>query len=161
MWLKWNKCNLGTREIKKFMPVKLNMTIFLKDFCKWKFAKQFEIFRKSPFWHSANKQLNYLVDLETWECFLIWLAPLMKKGVSLRNSSILCPIKNMQLICEIKLSHSIHITSIQINTKSLLHCQSVWKSPKKSHSSFYFGAYSANFCPIKIDLSGNTVWPQA
>ena len=22
-------------------------------------------------------------------------------------------------------------------------------------------AFSTNFCPIKIDLSGNTVWPQA
>ena len=34
----------------------------------------------------------------------------------------------------------------------------VWKSHKKSHLNF---GISTNFCRIKIDLSGNTVWPQA
>ena len=37
----------------------------------------------------------------------------------------------------------------------------VWKSPKMSHLNFWILAFSTNFCPIKIDLSGNTVWPQA
>ena len=37
---------------------------------------------------------------------------------------------------------------------------SVWKSPKKSHLGFWIRAFPTNFCPIKIDLSGNTVWPQ-
>ena len=36
---------------------------------------------------------------------------------------------------------------------------SVWKSPKMSH--FWILAFSTNFWPIKTDLSGNTVWPQA
>ena len=36
---------------------------------------------------------------------------------------------------------------------------SVWKSPKMSV--FQFLALSTNFCPIKSELSGNTVWPQA
>ena len=30
-----------------------------------------------------------------------------------------------------------------------------------SHLSFSILAFSTNFCPIKSDLSGNTVWPQA
>ena len=30
-----------------------------------------------------------------------------------------------------------------------------------SHLHFSILAFSTNFCPIKIDLSGNTVWPQA
>ena len=30
-----------------------------------------------------------------------------------------------------------------------------------SHFNFFNLAFFANFCPIKIDLSGNTVWPQA
>ena len=30
-----------------------------------------------------------------------------------------------------------------------------------SHLNFWILAFSTNFCPIKIDLSGNTVWPQA
>ena len=30
-----------------------------------------------------------------------------------------------------------------------------------SHSNFLILAFSNNFCPIKTDLSGNTVWPQA
>ena len=41
----------------------------------------------------------------------------------------------------------------------LLH--SVWKSPKMSHLSFSIMAFSTNYCLLKIDLSGNTVWPQA
>ena len=35
--------------------------------------------------------------------------------------------------------------------------QNVWKS----HLNFRILPFSTNFCPIKIDLSGNTVWPQA
>ena len=38
--------------------------------------------------------------------------------------------------------------------------QNVWKSPKISHLSFSILAFSTNICPIKIDLSGTTVWPQ-
>ena len=30
-----------------------------------------------------------------------------------------------------------------------------------SHLNFRILAFSTNFCPIKTDLSGNTVWPQA
>ena len=41
----------------------------------------------------------------------------------------------------------------------LLH--SVRKSLNMSHLSFSILAFSTIFCPIKIDLSGNTVWPQA
>ena len=36
-----------------------------------------------------------------------------------------------------------------------------WKLLKMSHLNFWILAISTNFCPIKIDLSGNTVWPQA
>ena len=31
---------------------------------------------------------------------------------------------------------------------------------KMSHFKFSILAFSTNFCPIKVDLSGNTVWPQ-
>ena len=37
----------------------------------------------------------------------------------------------------------------------------VWKLLKMSHLNFWNLAFSNNFCPIKTDLSGNTVWPQA
>ena len=37
----------------------------------------------------------------------------------------------------------------------------VWKLLKMSHLNFSSLAFSTNFCPIKIDLSGNTVWPKA
>ena len=30
-----------------------------------------------------------------------------------------------------------------------------------SHLNFWILAFFANFCPLKTDLSGNTVWPQA
>ena len=36
----------------------------------------------------------------------------------------------------------------------------VWKLLKMSHLNFWILAFSTNFCPIKIDLSGNTVWTQ-
>ena len=37
----------------------------------------------------------------------------------------------------------------------------VWKLLKMSHLKFWILAFSTNFCTIKTDLSGNTVWPQA
>ena len=37
----------------------------------------------------------------------------------------------------------------------------VWKLLQMSHFNFGISAFSTNFCPIKTDLSGNTVWPQA
>ena len=37
----------------------------------------------------------------------------------------------------------------------------VWKLLKMSHLNFWILAFSTNFCPIKTDLSGNTVWPLA
>ena len=40
-----------------------------------------------------------------------------------------------------------------------LHC--VWKLQKMSHLTFSILVFFTNFCPIKIDLSGNTTWPQA
>ena len=38
---------------------------------------------------------------------------------------------------------------------------SVWKSSKMSYLNFWIFAFSTNFCPIKTDLSGSHVWPQA
>ena len=35
-----------------------------------------------------------------------------------------------------------------------------WKSHKMSHDFFLILAFSINLCPMKVDLSGNTVWPQ-
>ena len=37
----------------------------------------------------------------------------------------------------------------------------VWKSNKMSHIIFLILAFSTNFCPFKINMSGNTAWPQA
>ena len=33
--------------------------------------------------------------------------------------------------------------------------------PKKQYLNFGILVFSTNLCPIKTDLSGNTVWPQA
>ena len=38
---------------------------------------------------------------------------------------------------------------------------SVWKSPRMSDLNFSILAFSTYFWPIKTDLSGNSVWPQA
>ena len=49
------------------------------------------------------------------------------------------------------------VDCLQFGFKHPLH--NVWKSNNMSHFSIL--AFSTNFCLIKIDLSGNTVWPQA
>ena len=41
------------------------------------------------------------------------------------------------------------------------HAHIVWKLLKMSHLNFWILAFSTNFCLVKTDLSGNTVWPQA
>ena len=43
----------------------------------------------------------------------------------------------------------------------LQHLHIVWKLLKMSHLIFLILAFLTNFCPIKTDLSGNTVWQQA
>ena len=50
--------------------------------------------------------------------------------------------------------------SDQIHTQ-IIYLHSVWKSPKMSHLNCSILAFSTIFWPIKTDLSGNTVWPQA
>ena len=51
----------------------------------------------------------------------------------------------------------------QIRPDALACCKvhGVWKSFKMSHLNFWILAFSTNFCPIKIDLYGSTVWQQA
>ena len=51
------------------------------------------------------------------------------------------------------------MTQIEICLLHDLH--SVWKLLKLSHLNFWILAFSTNFCPIKTDLSGSTVWPEA
>ena len=51
-------------------------------------------------------------------------------------------------------------TTIAVASEQTLE-HSVWKLLKMSHLNFWILAFSSNFCPLKIDLSGNTVWPQA
>ena len=48
---------------------------------------------------------------------------------------------------------------LTVSTK--VHTHIVWKLLKMSHFNFSIMAFSTTFCPIKTDLSGNTVWPQA
>ena len=47
------------------------------------------------------------------------------------------------------------------NNMQLKPPHSVWKSSKMSYLNFWILAFSANFCPIKTDLYGKTIWPQA
>ena len=50
--------------------------------------------------------------------------------------------------CQVLSRSSVMITVFENNSK----CRIL---------NFWILAFSINFCPIKIDLSGNTVWPQA
>ena len=49
----------------------------------------------------------------------------------------------------------------KVKVRYIQHPHIVWKLAKMSYLNFCFLAFSTNFCPIKTDLSGNTVWPQA
>ena len=60
---------------------------------------------------------------------------------------------------QLKSDNQSSLKFLRLKLHSLSH--SVWKSSKMSHLSFSIMALSTNFCPNKIDLSGNTVWPQA
>ena len=64
---------------------------------------------------------------------------------------------NIALVC--MEDHGAIGHELRVSKKYNLH--SVWKSPKMSHLNFPILAFSTNFSPIKTDLSGNTVWPQA
>ena len=56
----------------------------------------------------------------------------------------------------------IHNHPKSFKTVQNCHCSNiVWKSLKMSHLNFWILAFSTNFCPIRTDLSGNTVWQQA
>ena len=43
---------------------------------------------------------------------------------------------------------------------SVSSCHNVWKLLKMSHLNCLVLAFSIDYCPIKSDLSGNTVWQQ-
>ena len=57
---------------------------------------------------------------------------------------------------------SAHVTVSLLNQQSNVNnsLSSVWKVLKMSHLNVLILAFSTNFCPIKTDLFGNTVWPQ-
>ena len=62
---------------------------------------------------------------------------------------LVCLVKVLLTIC-LPLTWQIH--------KIQLPGHNVWKLLEMSHLSFSILAFSTNFCPIKSDLSGNTVW---
>ena len=55
----------------------------------------------------------------------------------------------------------ISITKVWTPKKTILVCPSVHTFKKLLKCLVWILAFSTNFCPIDIDLSGNTVWPQA
>ena len=58
------------------------------------------------------------------------------------------------LWCLVIRRHHVHLVSLP---KS----HTVWTLLKMSHLDFLILAFSTNFCPFEIDLSGRTIWPQA
>ena len=71
-------------------------------------------------------------------------------------------VKNMQELKKKSLAEIV-TTKRQLASSKTIFCETVhivWKLLKMSHLNFWILAFSTNFCPIKTDLSGNTVWPQ-
>ena len=81
---------------------------------------------------------------------------------SILNNAWWCPLG---LLYDELLTHysgsSACCSSFPDASSSSLRLHIVWKLLKMSHLNFLILAFSTNFCPIKTDLSGNTVWPQA
>ena len=67
------------------------------------------------------------------------------------------PVRTLILFPDSTPSLTRILQSIRNSTK--ISCLKI--SQKRSHLIFSILAFSTNFCPIKIDLSGNTVWPQS
>ena len=72
------------------------------------------------------------------------------------------------------LARSPQTPQISVNLGDFLFFRMIWpakinyqfahcflKYSKMSHLNLWILAFSTNFCPIKTELSGNTVWPQA
>ena len=76
----------------------------------------------------------------------------------LRHDPIFCPYHFAIPVCRSSLSN---IRTPGPSASLRLFRHSVWKLLKMSHLNFLILAFATNFCPIKTDLSGNTVWPQA
>ena len=131
---------------------KIPMAKLWKIFWMWSSAQKFTIFR-------TNGKVNFqIIELFT----------------SLNNSTWVNIFQNWTVIlfCEymhhfLTLTQSLKITqnvSFYNNTNCKFKYWNpnspkiIWKSPKMSHLNFLILAFSTNFCPIEIDLSGNTVW---
>ena len=92
-----------------------------------------------------------------------WSNSLLRSSHLLHTQSRLVRVKDREFISASFKSPSFkrtkwdYIVIIFNKNKEIVNQHSVWKSPKK----FCILAFFTNFCPIKVDLSGNTVWPQA
>ena len=99
--------------------------------------------------------LRNLSNMEVWMCltstqiFLnFWTFKCQRMNYETRLTNM--TITQMKGFCDFLLR--IYMNHIHLPTHI------VWKSPKTSHLNI--GIFNI-FCPIKIDLSDNTVWPQA
>ena len=77
--------------------------------------------------------------------------------------SIYFPIKAFITFVSFIVSDLFHEISqtLRVLFLNYLRTHIVWKSLKMSHLNFLIFAFFINFCPVKIDISGNTPCPQS
>ena len=111
-----------------------------------------------------------LTAVETWVvmCILHVFCVLLEYAIILKIIQVEKRKVTTRLLKLDRANNALSASNTSLNNKSLIFSADranrfhiVWKSPKMYHLKFFsILAFSTNFCPIKIDLSGNTVWLQ-
>ena len=133
-------------------------------------------FSRLPYWSLAHTKVIYhtrthllsnlmveffffQIGIGQWFCWVVFFCP--ERSVSKQSCKSVWFYPNTPLLIDLMTAQLMASTWF-INADSAVQpsspMHSVWKLLKMSHLNF---CIFTHFCPIKIDLSGNTVWPQA
>ena len=121
------------------------------------FDRKLQVFKNSPKWTIFgifNELLSTENCLTFWGLGLIWKAKFWLIGYpgwALRYCRIALP----GLLAMLQSFLAIIFVSLLVQSAPW---HSVWKSSKMSHLTFSILAFSTDFCPYEMDMSGTTVF---
>ena len=122
----------------------------------WKYRKTgiFFIFHNSPM------QQQHLCGTKTnQKCIRLFLLSVIRRCDA--DDSLVFFFKHTSRNESIISKSSTFAVSCATEWNLFRQCHIVWKLLKMSHLNFWILTFSTDFSPIKTDLSGNTIWPQA
>ena len=98
----------------------------------------------------CSRIINHGEDAYFCSLFIKCTTPLKKSDTAFENDKK-CRISSFQFW---------YFPPIFLLASEASNMHSVWKTHKMSHLNSSILVFPTNFCHIKIDLSGSTVWPQ-